>query len=31
LHDPNEVIDMAATIYHRRTVTGLISEYRRAA
>jgi transposase InsO family protein len=31
LHDPSEVIDMAATIYHRRTVTGLISEYRRAA
>ena len=31
LHDPSAVIDMAARIYHRRTVTGLISEYRRAA
>jgi putative transposase len=31
LHDPSEVIDMTARIHHRRTVTGLISEYRRAA
>jgi hypothetical protein len=31
LHDPNEVIDMTARIRRRRTVTGLISEYRRAA
>jgi transposase InsO family protein len=31
LHDPSEVIDMTARIRHRRTVTGLISEYRRAA
>lgn len=31
LHDPSEVIDMAARIRRRRTVTGLISEYRRAA
>ena len=30
-HDPGEVIDMTARIRHRRTVTGLISEYRRAA
>jgi transposase InsO family protein len=30
-HDPSEVIDMTARIHHRRTVTGLISEYRRAA
>ncbi|MER6174000.1 integrase core domain-containing protein [Streptosporangium sp. NPDC001681] len=31
LHDPSEVIDMASRIHRRRTVTGLISEYRRAA
>jgi putative transposase len=31
LHDPHEVIDMASRIHRRRTVTGLISEYRRAA
>jgi hypothetical protein len=31
LHDPSAMIDMAARIYHRRTVTELISEYRRAA
>jgi transposase InsO family protein len=31
LHDPGEVIDMAARIHRRRTVAGLISEYRRAA
>jgi len=31
LHDPGEVIDMAARIRRRKTVTGLISEYRRAA
>ncbi|MFC4014931.1 integrase core domain-containing protein [Nonomuraea purpurea] len=31
LHDPSEVIDVAAQIHRRRTVTGLISEYRRAA
>ncbi|MFL6054518.1 MAG: integrase core domain-containing protein [Actinoallomurus sp.] len=31
LDDPNEVIDMTARIHRRRTVTGLISEYRRAA
>jgi putative transposase len=31
-HDPSEVIDMTARIRRRRrTVTGLISEYRRAA
>jgi hypothetical protein len=27
LHDPSEVIDMAARIHHRRTVAGLINEY----
>jgi putative transposase len=31
LHDPGEVIDMTARIHRRRTVTGLINEYRRAA
>jgi putative transposase len=31
LHDPNEVIDMTARIHRRRTVSGLISEYRRAS
>ncbi|MET7334431.1 integrase core domain-containing protein [Nonomuraea sp. NPDC005650] len=31
LHEPGEVIDMASRIHRRRTVTGLISEYRRAA
>jgi hypothetical protein len=31
LHDPSEVIDMAARIRRRKTVAGLISEYRRAA
>ncbi|MEV4400360.1 integrase core domain-containing protein [Nonomuraea sp. NPDC049607] len=31
LHDPSEVIDVATPIHRRRTVTGLISEYRRAA
>jgi transposase InsO family protein len=31
LHDPGEVIDMDARIRRRRTVAGLISEYRRAA
>jgi hypothetical protein len=31
MHNPSEVIDMTARIRHRRTVTGLISEYRRAA
>ncbi|MFI7455383.1 integrase core domain-containing protein [Nonomuraea sp. NPDC049714] len=31
LHDPSEVIDMASRIHRRRAVTGLISEYRRAA
>jgi putative transposase len=31
LHDPGEVIDMAARIHRRRAVTGLISEYRRVA
>jgi hypothetical protein len=31
LHDLSEVIDMTARIHHRRTVTGLIREYRRAA
>jgi putative transposase len=30
LHDPSEVIDMTARIHRRKTVTGLISEYRRA-
>ncbi|MEV4020801.1 integrase core domain-containing protein [Nonomuraea angiospora] len=31
LHDLSEVIDMASRIHCRRTVIGLISEYRRAA
>ncbi|MEV4365975.1 integrase core domain-containing protein [Nonomuraea sp. NPDC049637] len=31
LHDPSEVIDVATRIHRRRTITGLISEYRRAA
>src|SRR4051794_3882384 len=31
LHDPSKVIDMTARIHRRRTVTGLISEYRRPA
>jgi hypothetical protein len=31
LYDPSEVIDMTARIHRRKTVTGLISEYRRAA
>jgi transposase InsO family protein len=31
LHDPDEVIDVTARIHRRKTVTGLISEYRRAA
>jgi Integrase core domain len=31
LHDPSEVIDMTARIHRRKIVTGLISEYRRAA
>jgi transposase InsO family protein len=31
LHDPGEVIDMAARIHRKRTVAGLISEYRRGA
>jgi putative transposase len=31
LHDPGEVIDMTAQINRRSTVTGLISEYHRAA
>jgi hypothetical protein len=31
LHDPSEVIDMTSRIHRRRTVTGLINEYRRAA
>ncbi|MER6948125.1 integrase core domain-containing protein [Nonomuraea sp. NPDC000554] len=31
LRDPSEAIDMTAQIHRRRTVTGLISEYRRAA
>ena len=31
LHDPSEVIDMTARIHRRKTITGLISEYRRAA
>jgi putative transposase len=31
LHDPSEMIDMTARIHRRRTVTGLISEYHRAA
>jgi hypothetical protein len=31
LHDPREVIDMTLRIHRRRTVTSLISEYRRAA
>jgi hypothetical protein len=31
LHDPSNVIDMTAPIYHRRTVTELINENHRAA
>jgi hypothetical protein len=31
LHNPSEVIDMTTRIRRRKTVTGLISEYRRAA
>jgi hypothetical protein len=31
LHDPSETIDVTARIHRRKTVTGLISEYRRAA
>jgi putative transposase len=31
LHDPSQVIDVTARIHHRRAVTGLISQYRRAA
>jgi len=31
LHDPREVIDMTARIHRRKTVIGLINEYRRAA
>ncbi|MFC4122779.1 integrase core domain-containing protein [Nonomuraea zeae] len=31
LHDPSEVIDLVTPIHRRRTVAGLISEYRRAA
>jgi putative transposase len=31
MHNPGEVIDLTGGIRHRRTVTGLISEYRRAA
>ncbi|MEV4398272.1 integrase core domain-containing protein [Nonomuraea sp. NPDC049607] len=30
-HDPSEVIDMTTRIHHRRSVTGLISEYHRVA
>jgi putative transposase len=30
-HDPSKVIDMTARIHRRKTVTGLISEYRRVA
>jgi transposase InsO family protein len=30
LHDPSGLIDMTSRIHRRRTVTGLISEYRRA-
>ncbi|MEV6032831.1 hypothetical protein AB0L65_16860 [Nonomuraea sp. NPDC052116] len=31
MHDPSEVIDTTARIHRRRTVTGLTSEYHRAA
>jgi hypothetical protein len=31
LHNPNKVIDMTAQIHRRKTVAGLINEYRRAA
>jgi putative transposase len=31
LHDPSKVIDMTARIHRRKTVIGLISEYRRVA
>jgi len=31
LHNPGDVINMTARINRRKTVTGLISEYRRAA
>jgi transposase InsO family protein len=31
LHNPNNVIDMTAQIHRRKTVAGLINEYRRAA
>lgn len=31
LHDPSQVISMTSRIHRRRTVTGLINEYRRAA
>jgi putative transposase len=31
LYDPSKVIDMTAPIHRRKTVIGLISEYRRAA
>jgi hypothetical protein len=31
MRDPSKAIDMAAPIHRRRTVTGLISEYHRAA
>ncbi|MEV3985333.1 integrase core domain-containing protein [Nonomuraea sp. NPDC049758] len=31
LHDPGQMIDMTSRIQRRRTVTGLINEYRRAA
>ncbi|MFC7588284.1 integrase core domain-containing protein [Nonomuraea antimicrobica] len=30
-HDPSKVIDMTSRIHRRRTVTGLINEYHRAA
>ncbi|MGH3392076.1 MAG: integrase core domain-containing protein [Actinomadura sp.] len=31
LHDPSKVIDITARIHRRKTITGLISEYRRVA
>ncbi|MGV9386686.1 integrase core domain-containing protein [Nonomuraea sp. NPDC003707] len=31
LHDPSQMIDMTSQIHRRRTVTGLINEYHRAA
>ncbi|WP_218136369.1 integrase core domain-containing protein [Nonomuraea jiangxiensis] len=31
LHDPSQMIDLTSRIHRRRTVTGLISEYRSAA